>query len=102
MSNRQLSMKRVSCKSRKTIKRIKSGGSKYTPDEIKFFKDYISEYYVDIDSDKKEWLMNNIGKMPYSKKYTSPFGKLSKAERENKIIQGKTRIDGYVKFSDSW
>lgn len=82
----------------------KKGGSRrdYSPEDTNLFLDYISDMP---DNDKKEWLMQNINRMPYEENYDFNFPPTTPPpdfDTNPYYYQGIDRIQGYLHGYDTW
>lgn len=99
-------MKQNTRRNRKNRNRInkKKGGSYryYSKEDINLFLGYISDLP---DNNKKEWLLQNINRMPYEEDYDYNFPMASPPpdfDTETKYYQGIDRIQGYLRGYGQW
>jgi hypothetical protein len=83
----------------------KRGGgaiNSYDEEDIQLFNDYISHLP---DDNQKQWLLQNIRRMPYEEDYEYNFPMTSPPPdfaKEAKYYQGMDRIQGYLRGYGGW
>jgi hypothetical protein len=91
-------------KRNKNRRNNKKGGSYryYSEEDMNLFMNYISDIS---DDNKKQWLLQNIKRMPYEEDYEYNFPMTTPPDdfdTEAKYYQGIDRIQGYLRGYGQW
>jgi len=79
---------------------VESNITTYSEEDFKIFKTEIKDMFKnDLENEEFIWLMANISRMPYNRKYKSVFTGERITDTDS---QGLDRIWGFCKYGDDW
>lgn len=85
-------------------KKIIGGRVNYSPEDMTSFKNWIADLSESSQSDieQKNWLLNNIERMPYEENYEFNWHAVIDDPSEKPYYQGIDRMNGYLHGFGGW